>query len=693
MKRLPLVREAIIAGLCLAITIPTLPATGGAEVAATIDVRETGKPIHRYVYGMFTELLGNIFEHGLWAEILSDRKFFYPVDTTSTLTPVNTRRGQNRWRPVGGPAVVLMDMERSYVGEHTPLIKLSEKQARGIRQSGLELGGDMDYTGRIILAGNTDAGIEVSLVWGEGPDKRDTEVVTSLTRDYLKYPLRFTSGAATQNGRLEITARGTGYFRIGAVSLMRADNIQGFRSDIIELLRELDSGIYRWPGGNMLAGYDWRDGIGDIDQRPPRYDHAWNAVEPNDVGTEEFLVMCDLLGIDPYLVVNIGLGDAHSAAQWVEYVNGSKESPMGRIRAMNGHPEPYNVKWWGIGNEMYGEWQLGHMSIEHYILKHNRFARAMRQVDPSIKLIASGATPFETSTTARHHRKPLPAKLPYEFGSRQDWSGQLLQHASHNIDLLAEHLYPVTTQAFDVDSQKFVSVDDPVVDQVRRVPNRVKAAADSWQKYVDAMPRLKDSNITFAIDEWTGGGWGSGFVRTLCAAGGLHEMFRHSDIITIGGYTAVTSNVRFTQTDATFTSIGLLFKLYRHHFGTVPVAVLGDSPQHPVEGTIGVDRPEETSGSDTYPLDIAAALTEDRKTITVAITNPTESLQELDLRWKGTEITGEATKYQIAVPELNVRNEPGKEPVIRIEESSVRDIGTSQQIAPWSITLYEVPMK
>lgn len=693
MKKLLLQNALIALWLCVILTIGFIGRPLKAEVSATIDVTQTGEPINPYIYGMFTELLGNIFEHGLWAEMLSDRKFFYPVDTTSTLNPPNTRRGQNRWRPVGGPNVVTMIHEDSYVGEQTPMLQLSESQPRGIKQSGLVFGEGMGYTGRVILAADSDATVEVSLIWGEQPDERETIEITRLTKDYLKYPFRFTAGAAADSGTLEITATGTGNLRIGAVSLMRADNIQGFRSDIIDLLRELDSGIYRWPGGNMLAGYDWRDGIGDIDRRPPRYDYAWNAVESNDVGTEEYLVLCDLVNIDPYLVVNIGFGDARSAANWVEYVNGPALSPMGHLRALNGHPVPYHVKWWGIGNEMYGQWQLGYMSIEHYILKHNMFADAMHAVDPAIELVASGATPFETSTTARHHRKPLPAKLPYKFGSRQDWTGQLLKHASDNIDFVAEHLYPVTDQYFNADSQKFLPTDDPAVDQVRRVPNRVKAVAESWQHYVDAMPKLKNSGIKFAMDEWTGGGWQSGFVRTLCAAEGLHEMFRHSDLIAMGGYTAVTSTVRFTPTDAVYTSIGLLFKLYRHHFGTLPLEVDGNSPQHPVKGTIGVDRPAETSGSPTYPLDMVAALTKDHKTLTVAVSNPTDSAQPLDLNIKGGGTRNNIKVYQIAVPELHVMNLPGEKPNITVQESSLKNVRSIESVAPWSVTLYEIPLR
>lgn len=663
------------------------------NITASIDVTQTYAPVNRYIYGMFTELLGNIFDHGLWAEMLSDRKFFYPVDTSSELNPVNTRRFQDRWRPVGGYDVVIMDRNHPYVGEHSPLIRLSGSETSGIQQSGLALQAGRKYTGRVILCGDPGIKIKVSLIWGLDDHNRQIKETDFLTADYLKYPFEFTAGGNSDNGRLEITGTGEGSFHIGAVSLMPADNMQGYRADIITLLRELNSGIYRWPGGNMVAGYDWRDGINDKDRRPPRYDYAWNAVESNDVGTDEYLTLCKLVNVDPYICVNIGFGDAFSAAEWIAYVNGPKDSPMGILRALNGHPEPYQAEWWGIGNEMYGQWQLGHMSIEHYILKHIMFARSMRAVDPTIKLVASGATPFETSTTARHHRPPLPARLPYKFGSRQDWSYQLLDHASDYFDYLAEHLYPVTNMAFNVDSQKFIETDDPLVDQVRRVSNRIEAVAESWDEYLKLIPGLKDKNITFAIDEWTGGGWRSGFVRTLCAAEGLQEMFRHSDIISMGGYTAVTSCVNFDATGACMSSIGLVFKLYRDHFGTLPLKVTGNSPQHPVKGTIGVDRPEKTSGSNTWPMDVAAAMTADHQKVTVSIVNPTDNDQELYINFVDASFSNNVKVYTIATNDLSARNVPGKEPVIKTVETVLNRVPGKIMVSPYSITLYELNLK
>ncbi|MGO9274954.1 MAG: alpha-N-arabinofuranosidase [Terriglobia bacterium] len=663
-----------------------------AKVSMTVNASKTGEPIHPYVYGQFSELLFNLFEKGLWAEMLSDRKFFYPVDSGQKLNPENTKRNFTRWRPVGPDEAVVMDKKSPYVGEQSPRVSLDATTPHGIRQAGLPLRKGRSYTGSVLLAGDPGAKVEVTLVWGSRGSDRQALPMGPLSARYVKFPLKFTAGGDSADGRLEITGTGKGTFHIGVVSLMPADNISGFRADMIKLLKELNSGIYRWPGGNFASGYDWRDGIGSRDKRPPRYDYAWRTVEYNDVGTEEYMTLCRLIKIDPYICVNSGFGDERSAAEWVEYCNGSATTPMGKLRAANGHPAPYNVKWWGIGNEMYGEWQLGHMYIDHYVLKHNRFAKAMRKADPSIELVASGATPFETSTTARHHRPPLPAKLPYEYGTPQDWSGNLLAHSSDYFEYLSEHLYPVLDSAFDVDSQKFVKTNDPVEDQIRRLPNRVRAAVEAWDEYQKRMPELKDKKIKLAIDEWAGGGF-RGFTRALVAAEGLQEMFRHSDVIKMGAYTAFISNLNFDGNDAVLSSVGLTFELYRQHFGTIPVEVSGNSPQKPVKGTVGVDKPRVSSGSDTYPMDVAAALTADHRKLTVAVVNPTGTAHEMEFAVSGAQLQGTGTTWRIAAPNLDADNEPGKEPALEIRETRLTERPPMLALPPLSISLFELDLK
>ena len=153
-------------------------------------------------------------------------------------------------------------------------------------------------------------------------------------------------------------------------------------------------------------------------------DYAWHFVQPNDVGFDELMTLCKLLNVDPYITVNAGLGDADSAADLVEYANGSVTTPMGALRARNGHREPYHVKFWNIGNEMYGYWQIGHTALKYYTLKHNQFSIAMRKVDPSITILASGATPDEMTITGNSFLAT--GKVQPEYGSQADWDGGLL---------------------------------------------------------------------------------------------------------------------------------------------------------------------------------------------------------------------------------------------------------------------------
>jgi alpha-N-arabinofuranosidase len=180
-----------------------------------------------------------------------------------------------------------------------------------------------------------------------------------------------------------------------------------------------------------------------------------------------------------------------------------------------------------------------------------------------------------------------------------------------------------------------------------------------------------------------------GFMSTLCAAEGLHEMFRHSDIIKMGAYTAFTSSLVFNGADSCYSATGLVFYLYRHHFGTIPVEVTGNSPQHPVKGTIGVDKPTVSSGSDTYPLDVAAALSSNKKALTLAIVNPTESVQKINIDFKDAELQDEARMWQIAASNITARNVVGQKPEVEIVESKLNQVPKMLDVAPISISLYE----
>jgi len=237
--------------------------------SVTIDAEKTGPPMSKLIYGQFIEHLGRCIYQGIWAEMLEDRKFYWPVG-----------EGESPWKAVGDAGRVGMDTARPFTGSQTPRVMLSGKEAGGLSQEGLALVEGKEYRGRVVLAGEAGAGpVLVSLVWGEGPEARQTAEVKELGREYAVYPMVFRAGASTENGRLEIVSNGRGSFKVGAASVMPADNVDGFRPDVLALLKELDAPVYRTehlakgfgkelPPQLLLKGTEFGDAYAHYSDRP-----------------------------------------------------------------------------------------------------------------------------------------------------------------------------------------------------------------------------------------------------------------------------------------------------------------------------------------------------------------------------------------------------------------------------------------
>jgi len=624
----------------------------------TIDVSRTGAPISKYLYGQFIEHLGRCIYGGLWAEMLEDRKFYYPVDGEAPAWVMykpgeRSYAGEGHpyellvrspWMIIGEKHNVRMITAGSYVGEHTPAVTLpGEGKAGGLMQERLGLIAGREYTGRIVLAGAVNGTIEVALAWGGGATMRDTAVIENVTSEYVKYPLRFRAGGSTDNGRLEIYSRGNGSFRIGTVSLMPADNVGGWRADTVALLKELNSPVYRWPGGNFVSGYDWKDGIGDRDQRPPRKNPAWKGVEHNDVGVHEYMALMHEIGAEAFVSVNTGLGDARAAAAEVEYLNGSATTPMGRLRAKNGHPKPWGVRWFAVGNEMYGDWQLGHLPLSEYVKKHNRVVDAMREVDPNIKAIA--------------------------VGRRGEWSETMLAECGDHMTLLSEHVYRQNKE--------------DLAEHAGQIAAYIRKLAGDHREYRKKIPGLAAKDIRIAMDEWNYwygpndfGELGTRyFVQDgLGVAEALHEFFRQSDIYFMANY-AQTVNVigaiKTTQTAAEFETTGLVLKLYRERYGTVPVAVSGAAA----------------------PLDVAAAWNGERTAITVGVVNPSKRSHELTLELEGAALVGSGRRWVIAGKHRMDHNQPGEPRTIDIVQTSFFSGAGELAVDPLSVTIWELAVQ
>jgi alpha-N-arabinofuranosidase len=192
---------------------------------------------------------------------------------------------------------------------------------------------------------------------------------------------------------------------------------RGFRKDVLSLLRELRMGVLRWPGGNFVSNYHWRDGIGPKDERPSRPELAWGGTESNRFGTDEFLSYCAELGTQPYICLNMGTGTLEEALAWLEYCNGDRDTYWANARRRHGRAEPYQVRLWALGNEMYGEWQVGAMSADEYVREATRWARALKFLDPGIQLVSCGKTGWN------------------------EWDRIVIEGMSHLVDYHSIHIY------------------------------------------------------------------------------------------------------------------------------------------------------------------------------------------------------------------------------------------------------------
>jgi alpha-L-arabinofuranosidase len=679
--------------LLSAVAAGAQPASGRPVLASIDAAQPAGRAISPYLYGQFIEHAGNLMYSALWSELLDDRKFYYAVMPKPAEEPVasprepgqgpNRRRGvgPGRWNPIGPVESVVMDSSKPFAGDHAPLIKLAGAEPRGIRQTGVNLVQGVTYHGRIQLAGDPGANVSINLVWVTNSGAaRQAVPLGELSAAYQKQTFSFkaeNSGAA----QFEIVGTGTGTFHVGAVSLMPAEHRAGWRPDAIAALKSLRSGVYRFPGGNFVSAHEWRDAIGDPDQRPPTYDPVWRALQPNDIGTDEFLTLCQLLEVEPYITVNAGTGDAQSAAQYVEYANGAVTTPMGQLRAAHGHPEPYGVKFWGIGNEMWGHtYQYGAMLPNQYVFKHNQFAKAMRKVDASITLLASGAMP-DTMIGAKESLSFGTNLVPAYF-SAADWTGNLLSNCFSNFELLSEHYYNFGNTHFSLAEGKQVPNDpnEPVTDWMRRAANHVQIKAEHYRDYEKLLPQLAQQPKPLAISEWA---YTGGKYPAYPALGWVfHEMFRHSDLIQMANYTFATSLLTGHRTNTTLNANGLLFQIYARHFGRHPVRVTGNSPQPPPTAPFGGEQPAVNAGSATFPLDVVAAWTADRRTLTVAVLNPTEVEQSLQLKIAGAKLTGTGTLWRLASGEPD-----GQNPVL--SNLPVEVVPAALTLPRFSVNIYE----
>ena len=245
----------------------------------------------------------------------------------------------------------------------------------------------------------------------------------------------------------------------------------GFRGDVAELVRELGVTTVRYPGGNFVSAYRWEDGIGPVEDRPRRLDLAWHSTEPNWVGLDEFMRWCKKTGVEPMMAVNLGTRGVQEALDLLEYCNVPGGTYWSDLRRKNGAEEPYRIKLWCLGNEMDGPWQTGHKTAYEYGRLAAEAARAMRQIDPSIELVACGSSGNGMAT----------------FGA---WENTVLTESYDQVDMISAHAYYWPK---DGDMASFLASAvsmDSFIDDVVATADAVRAAGKHKKR------------IAISFDEW-----------------------------------------------------------------------------------------------------------------------------------------------------------------------------------------------
>jgi alpha-L-arabinofuranosidase len=482
-----------------------------------------GGRIERTLFGNFMELLDDVVP-GSWAELLNDRSFAGVVPTADWVYYDGTLDICDRqW---DSNSTWSYDTDNPFNGKRCAKLTAGPGPA-SLTQSGLSARKNMDYEFSAYVRGESGikvtASLKVLLPTGEWFILASAKL-PAPSSDWRKCFVKMTSNGQTDRAVFELRAEGEGRLWVNKVSLMPGDNRKGWRADVVEAIKEIQPGILRWGGSAVdPGGYHWKNGIGDRDRRTPWPNENWGRIDPNDVGIDEFCQFCELIAAEPLICVSFGDG-AESAHDLVEYCNGTPQTTWGAKRAANGHPEPYHVKYWEIGNEING-------SDPAYLEQFAGFIQAVRSADSQAKIMTS---------------------YP---------SQKLLDRVGREVDFVCPHHYTTDLNECQLDFDRISGM-------------------------IDSTPGC--AHIKMGVTEWNidAGSWGLGRARQATLLAGLQNarylnlMMRHSDKVKIANRSNLANSYwgATILTDASGTGVlrqpsHYVMKLYSLHAKPVPLAV------------------------------------------------------------------------------------------------------------------------
>jgi alpha-N-arabinofuranosidase len=624
--------------------------------------------INPHLYGANLEHIGRSIYGGAWAEMLQSRKFaghdrMY-IGMSEGLRHQNPSYGivqpWEAYAPDYERVLYVHDNTTFYTGEQAQRITIRESDStwHGIQQGALSLHAARAYDLRLVLRGEGQR-VQITL------DGETREI--GATSEWMTYRHTFQASSRNPNGTLRIAIH-EGSLWIGCASFMPSDNLDGWRADVVAMIRQLTPTFLRWPGGNFVSGYAWEKSIGDRDQRPSYFDPAWKVWEPNDVGTDEFMHLCQLVGCEPVLTVNMGDGTAEEAASWVEYCNAPADTPWGSWRAQQGHPEPYNVRTWFVGNEQFGNWQVGHCDAETYASRYHEYADLMREADPDLFLIGVG----------------VPTDL---YGH---WNELVLRGAGTAMDALSVHYYSIRTELWETPPPAGTLYTPKVAaaHEVRQMLDRT----------LDIIAQYSNPTVPLAFDEWNTyvAGKAPDFFEdytiadALYVGGVMNHCLRRADRIVMSAiynFVNVMANIRVTPDALWVTPSALVLQIMTRFRGGQSIAVQVESPTF--------DSPETGNQPAMYDIplvDAAATIDANHHTLYLSLVNR-DQRQEAHIRIFGIARAGTAALHIVAGDDplaLNTEDDPSRVVVEAGEWAADNDMLV---LRPHSFTMMVIPLR
>ena len=539
-----------------------------------VEITENTKDMNPLIFGHFVEFMRDCIDEGMWAQVLKNRGFDKRKDIPEGVVDGNPEVAEG-WVRTGSKNTfeIELDAEESLARDgHAQRINCYNAYDGyvGIAQNNLYLE-NKEYSGYIWMKASGNVEVEVCVREKEG-GKIFSETFR-VDDAWKKYEFTFCSKQRMDRGTFEIILPGEGEIWLDSASIMPSDNMEGIWKKVFEHICGLEPPIIRYPGGCFADCYHFEDGIGDIDTRPYRRNRHWGGFTDNSFGTDEFVSFCRKIGCEPMICVNFGSGTPEEAADWVEYCNGAPDTPFGRLRAENGHPEPYGIRYWDIGNEIFGDWEIGHSSAEDYADRYLEFYHAMKAKDESIVFMVCGGDGDDRS---------------------QEWNETLRRKIGTSMDALCLHMYALKSMNREKHDNR---------DVYYAVTGSVKKYEEILRESYQLMNEKSEKKILTAVTEYNLGTIVDSYrEQTLEAAvfnaGMLNMFMRNSEKILMCNYSDLVNGwpggcIVSKNGDAFGTGNYYVLKMYSESGLDKIYEVRTDSPVYSTTGKIGNVEPLE----------------------------------------------------------------------------------------------------